>query len=354
MNTEEQKKEASAATETRAEQVNTAQFVFKSVSMRAISQGGSPWFVMKDICSALGIQNHREVWERLDDDQKGVDQIYTPGGMQTVGIVNESGLWDVIIRSDKPEAKPFRKWITSEVLPALRKTGTYTLPNNPEFNETFTTRPGQQLLALPSQTNPQVDFAAVMDMMVGAAKAAREVRPRHREAWIRQITIGAYQTIYGADISAFLPQSDGAGFIQGSLTGSNKVGVANGDTNATSTPSLPEPPPFPSLSEKDVIKFKKLEWWSMLKLQHVTGLNQWEILCCLYDGGAAHYHQREDSLIPNVFFKGTYYIKKNGQAYWNPKLARMIEVQRPYLKTEWPIKWIVRQENKMIEEGGAK
>lgn len=62
---------------------------------------------------------------RLEEDEKGRSQIATPGGMQNVNVINESGLYAVILRSDKPEAKRFRKWVTSEVLPSIRRTGGY-------------------------------------------------------------------------------------------------------------------------------------------------------------------------------------------------------------------------------------
>ena len=76
----------------------------------------------------LSIGNVSDVFKRLDADEKGVGQIDTLGGSQTMNIINESGLYNVILRSDKPEAKPFRKWVTSEVLPTIRKHGAYMTP----------------------------------------------------------------------------------------------------------------------------------------------------------------------------------------------------------------------------------
>lgn len=93
--------------------------------VRAILINDEPWFVLKDVCVVLGIENQRNVAARLDDYEKGVHQMDTLGGKQNVTIVNESGLYNVILRSDKAEAKPFRKWVTSEVLPTIRKTGGY-------------------------------------------------------------------------------------------------------------------------------------------------------------------------------------------------------------------------------------
>ncbi|ABK68775.1 phage antirepressor [Mycobacterium avium] len=87
---------------------------------------GDPWFVLADLCRVLDIRNARDVAARLADDQKGVDQVDTPGGRQQMTLVSEAGMYEVVIRSDKSEAVSFRRWVTGEVLPAIRKTGTYS------------------------------------------------------------------------------------------------------------------------------------------------------------------------------------------------------------------------------------
>ena len=89
------------------------------------NEQGDPWFVLKDVCNALGITNTRNVAGRLDGDMKGVRPVDTPGGTQQLTVINEAGLYEVIIRSDKPEAAQFRRWVTSEVLPSIRKHGMY-------------------------------------------------------------------------------------------------------------------------------------------------------------------------------------------------------------------------------------
>ncbi|GEM_PF-1806115 len=100
-------------------------FEYKGKQVRTIQKDGETWWVLKDICGVLDLGNSRMVFERLDEDEKGVSQIDTLGGKQNMQIINESGLYNVILRSDKPEAKPFRKWVTAEVLPSIRKTGGY-------------------------------------------------------------------------------------------------------------------------------------------------------------------------------------------------------------------------------------
>lgn len=100
-------------------------FNYQSNEVRTVEMGGEPWFVLKDVCNILGVVNDRNVAARLDEDEKGVCQMDTLGGTQNVTVVSESGLYHVILRSDKPEAAPFRKWVTSEVLPSIRKNGGY-------------------------------------------------------------------------------------------------------------------------------------------------------------------------------------------------------------------------------------
>ena len=91
--------------------------------VRTLNQNGEPWFVLKDVCGILSIGNAADVYARLDEDEKGVGQVDTLGGLQRMSIISESGLYNVILRSDKPEAKPFRKWVTAVVLPSIRKNG---------------------------------------------------------------------------------------------------------------------------------------------------------------------------------------------------------------------------------------
>lgn len=90
-----------------------------------IAMDGEPWFVALKICNALDIANARDAVSRLDDDERGVAIADTPGGAQRVAIISEAGLYSLILTSRKPEAKAFKRWITHEVLPQIRKTGAY-------------------------------------------------------------------------------------------------------------------------------------------------------------------------------------------------------------------------------------
>ncbi|WP_339500992.1 BRO-N domain-containing protein, partial [Pseudomonas canadensis] len=89
---------------------------------------GEPWFVANDVCRVLNIANPRDAMGRLEEDEKGVGITDTLGGLQELNVVSESGMYALVFTSRKAEAKRFRKWVTGEVLPAIRHTGRYELP----------------------------------------------------------------------------------------------------------------------------------------------------------------------------------------------------------------------------------
>jgi prophage antirepressor-like protein len=104
-------------------------FSFESTEIRAIANDqGEPWFVASDVAEVLGYREAYHMVRLLDDDEKGPHIVGTPGGDQEMTIISESGLYACILKSRRPEAKAFRKWVTSEVLPTLRKTGRYAVP----------------------------------------------------------------------------------------------------------------------------------------------------------------------------------------------------------------------------------
>lgn len=107
-------------------------------NMRAITKDGEPWFVGKDVAEALGYGKGKSlanaVANHVDAEDKGVTEMMTPGGAQKMTIINESGLYSLILSSKLPTAKKFKHWVTSEVLPAIRKTGGY-IPVNPGMSD---------------------------------------------------------------------------------------------------------------------------------------------------------------------------------------------------------------------------
>lgn len=97
--------------------------------IRTVEISGEPWLVGKDVALALGYKNPQEaIRTHVDDEDKGVSEILTPGGKQSLPIINESGLYSLILSSKLPGAKKFKRWVTSEVLPAIRRTGSYHAP----------------------------------------------------------------------------------------------------------------------------------------------------------------------------------------------------------------------------------
>lgn len=103
-------------------------FMYSNQEVRSAVIDGQPWFVAKDVCDVLEISNNRDALNRLDEDEKDVVSTDTLGGMQNVSVVNEPGLYSLILGSRKPEAKQFKRWITHEVIPSIRKTGGYMIP----------------------------------------------------------------------------------------------------------------------------------------------------------------------------------------------------------------------------------
>ena len=127
-------------------------FDFESHDVRVVlGQDGEPMFVAADLLSTLNLD--RKALERLDDDEKGVSSIHTPGGQQEMTVVNESGLFNLVLGSRKPEAKRFKRWVTHEVLPSIRKTGSYAMPG--------------AIAALPAPTQDRVTAL----LMIGEAVA---------------------------------------------------------------------------------------------------------------------------------------------------------------------------------------
>lgn len=121
-------------------QVQQFTFPLTNQTVRIVDINGVPHWIAKDVCEVLDYNNVGMAVYRLDDDEKGVSIVYTLGGNQKMIVINESGLWSLIMTSRKPEAKPFQKWVTSEVLPTIRKTGGY----------------GQQKQEIPDFSDPAV------------------------------------------------------------------------------------------------------------------------------------------------------------------------------------------------------
>lgn len=130
-------------------------FSFNGDVVRVVQRDGATWFVAKDVCDALGYSNSRSaIADHLDDDERStVANADSRNGGGSLTIINESGLYALVLRSRKPEARKFAKWVTSEVLPTLRKTGHFTAKAAPTAP---TPAPAPSLLPAPTAASPMV------------------------------------------------------------------------------------------------------------------------------------------------------------------------------------------------------
>lgn len=152
--------------------------VFESAEfgeVRVAEIDGEPWFIAADVCRALDVKNGRDAVSRLDDDEKGVALTDTLGGKQEMAAVSEAGLYALVLSSRKPEAKAFKRWVTHDVLPSIRKHGAYMTEEilqktleNPDF-----------LIGLATQLKEEREkrLAAELDKAVLGQQIA-ELRPK--------------------------------------------------------------------------------------------------------------------------------------------------------------------------------
>jgi prophage antirepressor-like protein len=118
--------------------------VFQNHEVRIVEIDGDVWWVAADVCKAIELLNPRQVLDRLDEDEKGVISMDTLGGVQKVNIINQYGLFSLILSSRKPSAKAFKRWVTHEVLPSIASKGSYSIPK-PEPEPAQKSLPGTSL-----------------------------------------------------------------------------------------------------------------------------------------------------------------------------------------------------------------
>lgn len=143
-----------------------APFDFQGQTVRVVTdEHGEPWFVARDVCAVLELGNVSMAVARLAADEKGVSTADTPGGAQQVGTVSEAGLYRLIFTSRKAEAETFRRWVTHEVLPSIRKTGGYIAPQSDADRALAL---AHQVIALHTQVKELEPRAAVADKILDA------------------------------------------------------------------------------------------------------------------------------------------------------------------------------------------
>ena len=137
-------------------------FLFEQrTPVRLLDRNGEVWFVLNDVCQALNLANPRRAAQRLDDDEKGVTIGDTLGGQQLLSIVNEAGLYSLILTSRKAEARRFKRWVTHEVLPTLRRTGKYEMHQTELLEQVVPYLHDQQLRILHAVQASASDFGLV-------------------------------------------------------------------------------------------------------------------------------------------------------------------------------------------------
>lgn len=146
-------------------------FNFEGHDVRLVLRDGEPWWVHNDVCARLGIADAPQAAGRLDDDEKGWVDIPTPGGSQRVRVVNEPGLFSLILRSKTPESKRFKRWVTHEVLPSIRKTGSYSLDPAPTSGRPLPSSYSEALRLLADQVDRNDALAAKVEVLEPPAQA---------------------------------------------------------------------------------------------------------------------------------------------------------------------------------------
>ena len=164
-------------------------------SVRTVLLNNEPWFCIKDICDILGLTNPTVVTQRLDEDE--VTKFNLGSKVGITNFTNESGLYTLILRSDKPEAKPFRKWITSEVIPAIRKTGKYE--EKPMTSAQYLLQQAQWMVEAENRmSNIENNVIGLADSIENNDKSIRRLENNQRRTVTStHLTVIAYANIKG-------------------------------------------------------------------------------------------------------------------------------------------------------------
>ena len=170
-------------------------------SVRTIFANNEVWFCAKDVCGILEIKNVTQAVQRLDEDERSMFNI---GRQGNTNFVNESGLYTLILRSDKKEAKPFRKWITSEVIPAIRKTGKYEEKKKPLTQAELILQQAQWMVEAESRINNiENDVIGLAGTVENNDKSIKRLENNQR----RTVTSNHLTVIAYANIKGIKPKS---------------------------------------------------------------------------------------------------------------------------------------------------
>lgn len=171
-------------------------FSYDGHDVRVVTIEGEPWFVLADLCRVLGLaRSAGQVAQRLDKDVRQTYTLDTAGGRQAMTIVSEAGMYEVVLRSDKPEAVAFRRWVTHEVLPSIRKRGGYLTP---EATEKALTDP-DFIIRLATDLKAERAKRAELETTVSAQQATMRILEPKASAYDRWLSSNPD---YSADIAA--------------------------------------------------------------------------------------------------------------------------------------------------------
>lgn len=177
-------------------------------SVRTVLLNNEVWFCIKDVCDILGLTNPTVVAKRLDEDEKAKFDLGLKNGELT-NFTNESGLYTLILRSDKPEAKPFRKWITSEVIPAIRKTGKYE--EKPMTSAQYLLQQAQWMVEAENRMSNIENNVAQTNQSIGNIKKdiTRIEHNERRTVTSNHLTVIAYANMKGINPGSYNSSSVG-------------------------------------------------------------------------------------------------------------------------------------------------
>ena len=191
-------------------------FNFEKRDVRVVMKDGQPWWVAKDVCDILELNNITEALRGLDEDELTSEILKSGGQGREMRLVSESGVYTLVMRSNKPEAKRFRKWVTSEVLPQLMRTGSYSVKKDPDEERKLEI--ARQRIAL-QEKNANARLAKIMQRMV--EHPAYELTKESKQILAQEIT----HLTTGREHLAMLPDA-GTRFYSAKQVG-DVAGVSN-------------------------------------------------------------------------------------------------------------------------------
>lgn len=187
--------------------MNIIPFHYESTNIRVVMRDGDPWFVAADVCAALDIGNPTMAVTRLDEDERALISIEgTNNGNESLNFVNEPGLYSLVLGSRKPEAKTFKRWITHEVIPSIRKTGGYAVSQQSVALEDLIIMQAQSVKDLKAKV---AEIEARTNRQQGVVEALQETFLQRDPDWRKSINTMLNGTAYrsNADYKAIYAES---------------------------------------------------------------------------------------------------------------------------------------------------